>query len=272
MLSSDPRLRDFCFASTTWVKVFELFLSKSYNAKPKPLKQVLSTLTKLLLKQPDSFVALSIKNHVINSTIPMICEHGDDFSVKPAFQTLEHFLNKRVIASSDIIDEMSRKYLQTELDVADLPRMASISSTDFPAEFVSLIERFALSIFNWLKYPDLAPIAGRLLRSFFLSCQCRTTETHDAKALVDKPLLWMKPLKDFVNKEPSLLEICENHVLPGLLGLKPRDTIAILNTFPLDEFKEGKTGNYDYVDTQLCLLTLKFCVDQSMSKAPNMLG
>lgn len=273
ILSSDSRLRDFCFASATWIEVFELFLSRSYNAKAKPSRQVLLTLTKLWTRQPDAFAAVSIREHVISSTVKTIYNHGDDSSVKPAFQTLELFLSKGVIESSDIVNKMARKRLQTELSVTDTSSEAlwfPNSTCAFPHQFVNLIEKFTQSILEWLKYPDIAPIAGRLLHHFFKPFRCRSTEIHHENTYENKPLLWMKPLKDFIKNKPSLLEICESHVLPGLLGLNSNDTVFFLNSFPLDDLKEGNAGNHGLVEIQLFLSALKFCVDRSMSEAPSM--
>ena len=273
ILSSDSRLRDFCYASTTWIEVFGLFLSRSHNAKSKPLKQILLTLTKLLMRQPDTSAAISIKKHVITSTVTMIGEDSNESSVKPAFQTLQHFLSKGVIESTDIVNELARERFRREgngVDTSEEALWFSNSIFDFSPLCVKLIENFTSSILEWLKYPDIAPIAGHLLHSFFKSFQYRSNQNHQEESLKNKLLLWTKPLTEFIKNEPSLLEICESHVLPGMLELNPNDTMTFLNTFPLVDLKEGKTGNLDFIDIQLCLSTLKFCVDKSISKASHM--
>lgn len=259
-LSSDARLRELSFASKTWIGIFELFLSRSQNAKTKPLKQFLQTLTKLLSKQPDPAVQLSLKEHAVTSTIAMITGQNDFSLVKPAFQVLEHFLHKGVIGSFDIIREVARICtIGTESNTFNV-RISREESGELNPESLSsiqtltLTEAFALRVFEWLKYPDIAPIAGRLLQSFFKHSQ--DSKISDCPPNNKAPL-WVAPLREFVDNEPSLFETCEAHVLPGLLDLSFDDTLAFLETLPVQSLQKGNVESLTLHEIQLCLSVLK---------------
>lgn len=258
--SSDARLRELSFASKTWIAVYELLLSRSQNAKAKPLKQCLRTLTNLLSNQPDPAVRASLKEHAVTSTVAMIFDPKDFSLVKPAFQVLEHFLHRGVIVSFDIIQEVARMCTNGRESNTINVRISSEGSGGLnpesllPIEILSLTEAFALRVFEWLKYPDIAPIAGRLLQSFFKDSQ--GSKFGDCQPR-NKAALWVAPLREFLENEPSLFETCEAHVLPGLLDLSFDDTLAFLETLPVQALREGNAESLTLLEIQLCLSVSK---------------
>lgn len=274
-MSSDLRLRELGFSSETWIEVFQIFLSRSPNTKAKSSKQVLHTLTKLLSKQPKAGVRQCLKESVIYSVVMMICEQEDYSSVKPAFQVLEHFLNKEVVESFDILSQMAQR---GGLKNGSYPTNMSREEQQLfeplylsQSEIVSLIEAFTSHILNWLKYPDIAPLAGRLLSSFFKAFQGHPTKDGDTKHPECKLPLWVTPIKEVVRREPFLLEICETHVLPNLLAISSTDTAAFLDTLPVQDLRGGRSGSHTVSDIQLCLSTLNICADRRMRMKPGMI-
>lgn len=259
-LSSDARLRELSFASETWISVFGLFLSRSQNAKAKPLRQFLHTLTNLLSKQPDPAAQAPLKEHAVTSAVAIIIDRNDFSLVKPAFQVLEHFLHKGVIVSFDIIREVGRICTDgTESGTINVRISREESGELNPEslssiEILSLTEAFTLRVFEWLKYPDIAPIAGRLLQSFFKHSQ--GSKFSDCQT-ENKAPLWVAPLRDFLENEPSLFETCEAHVLPGLLDLSFDDTLTFLETLPVQALQEGSAESLTLLEIQLCLSVLK---------------
>ena len=275
-LSTDQSLRDVCLSSSTWVEIFELYLSRSQNAKPKPAKQVLLTLTKLLSKLSDKAVREHLKDYVIGSTVTIVCEHGESSSVKPAFQVLEHFLRKEVFNSSDIISEMARMSLalgnfNSSKDCSAALRSSFLSSLS-PLQYLSFVKSFASSVLRRVRFPDITPVASRLLLFFFKPGQHPLILRNEDKSSYFKPPVWLVPIREAIKEEPALLEICETYLLPGLLRLSSADAMAFLDTLPYDDLKEGKAGSHPASDIQLCLMTLKICVDPSLSEASGMLG
>lgn len=194
----------------------------------------------------------------------MICEQGDYSSVKPALQVLEHFLNKGIIEYCDIVDQMAqRRGFQTGSYPANISREQQLFEP-LPlsrTESVGLTEAFTTHVLNWSKYPDIAPLAGRLLYSFFKSFRGFPTEDGDTRHLEYVFPLWVTPIKEAIKREPFILEICETHILPSLLALNSTDTTAFLDTLPVQDLRDRKSGSHTIFEIQLCLSTLKICAE-----------
>ena len=258
-LSSDSRLRELGFSSEIWIEVFGIFLLRSPSTKAKSSKQVLLTLTKLLSKHPKATVRRGLQEYATSSVVMMICEQGDYSSVKPAFQVLEHFLNKGIIRFCDIIDKMAQSggfhggsyptNISTEQELLEPLPLSRIES-------LGLIEAFTAHVLDWSKYPDIAPLAGRLLYSLFKSFRDRPTEDGDIECLGYVFPLWVTPIKEAIKRELIILEICETHILPSLLALNPTDTTAFLDTLPVQDLQDGKSSSHTVFEIQLCLSTL----------------
>lgn len=194
----------------------------------------------------------------------MICEQGDYSSVKPAFQVLELFLNKGIIEYCDIVDQMAQcggfhagpysTNISREQQLLEPLPLSQIESE-------GLIEAFTTHVLNWSKYPDIAPLAGRLLYSFFKSFRSRPTEDGDTRRLGYTFPLWVTPIKEAIKREPFILEICETHILPSLLALNSTDTTAFLDTLPVQDLRDGKSESHTVFEIQLCLSTLNSCAE-----------
>lgn len=128
-------------------------------------------------------------------------------------------------------------------------------------ESVGLIEAFTFHILSWLKYPDIASLAGRVLSSFFKAFRSGPSENGDTRRPGYKLPLWVRPIKEAIAREPLVLEICETHILPSLLALDSTDTVAFLDTLPVQDLRDGKSRSHTVVDIQLCLSTLNICAE-----------
>lgn len=195
----------------------------------------------------------------------MIYEQQDYSSVKSAFQVLDHFLGKSIVEYSDIVVQVAqREEFQKGPGHTNISREGLHLRDSYglsPVELVGLIEGFTSQVLNWLKYPDIAPLVGRLLALFFKSVRGLQTQSGDTKRLEHKLPLWVTPIKEAIKKEPFVLEICETHILPSLLALDATDTASFLDTLPVKDLREGNAGSHTVVDVQLCLSTLKICAD-----------
>ena len=266
--SSDRRLRNFCFASQTWVEVYELFLARSQNNKSKPVKQLLLTLTKVWTKNPLDSVQHFLVRYVVSTAVLAICDHDDFPSVKPALQILEHFINKKIVHPSQIILQLAQKCsFQGETKPANLEieNLNLQGPSSIPQHLqVSVIRKFVTDILGWVRYPDVAPIGGRLVVTFFKSLQAPHTE-------FGLPL-WVKPVIDLLELEPSLFEIFECHILPGLLRLNVgRDHQPFLDTNLLQDLRNGNSAKHSDVEIQLCLLALRVGMEMGTSKKSGMI-
>lgn len=258
--SSVPEIRAICFASETWIEIFGLFLATWQNSKSKPMKQVMFTLAKVLSQHIDENTRNTLKNHVITTTVSIICQPSSSFSIKPVFQVLEHFIQKGVIDASDLVLQYSERLSRVGESI--LVETTELTLRDKPIQFPSApqVETFISNVLDWVRYPDIASITGGFLVAFCRSLQkhpCVKARTHCSTHISP---LWAAPIKNALQREPNLLEIFGLYILPGLLKLNPSETKDFLDTLPLEELMLGKARDLPTIDIEISLLTIRECL------------
>ena len=245
-LSPVSDIRAISFSFTSWTRAFRIFHTRSENYKAKPLKRLLLTLTQLVLRHPLGEKKSKLIQYAVFHATRAIRKQDEVNSVKAAIQTLEHFLNKRIIDA-------------LELAWASDPHSATQDEENYAvrrddaAMIHDVVNSFTLNILEWVQYPDCAPAAGRLLATFFGLLNELKGHGFDNAALP----LWIAPVKQSLGRQQILLEVYENHILPDLLRLSVADREAFLRTLPFDDIQDGNTGKYTVIDIQLCLLVAR---------------
>ena len=272
--SSDPWLRKLCFCLETWVEMYDVFLARSQNNKSKPMKRMLLTLSKLLIQNPDKSARESLKEHVISTTTRLICDNGDFHSVKPAFLFLDHLLAKRIVPASSVIIKLSKgfvmqgKFCQYGSDFEEVKASNDLSLSR--SEWIHMIETFVSCVLKWVQYPDISLVGGRLLASFFKSLQICDRESSLIRSLGKDPSLWVKPIMKALDFEPSLLEILESHVLPGLLRLDFDGEKPFLDKALRKDLKNENVKKYSVPEIQLYLLAIKIDIENYHARKASM--
>ena len=244
-----------CFCPLTCKQLFHIYLTGSENFKPKPAKQLLITLTNILSIYPDENERLMLIDTLVAYCVASISKQKNSQSIRPSLQAMEHLLNKQIITAQGIIDvsiEKSTVYgekVETPFDY---------TSTSFRAA----VEDFTTHVLYWVRYPDCASVMSRFLPIFFASLNpYRDTKLAGSLGRSTSPFfeppLWIRPVKQSLERDGSLLDSFENHVLPGLLRLSSGDAEAFLQYLPLDKLEQGNVGSQTDSDIQLCLLAVK---------------
>lgn len=259
--SPEPRIRNFSYGMETWTRAFDIYLTKSENKKPKPLRRLLLTLARLVTKHPVNIdKELLLGNAICTATKAIRKKHDSD--IKPAIQALEHFLNRDLISAAEIAQI-------TKPEDLGLFRMRSMDkeyqNTDSQQQRIKQsVQKFALSVLEWIQYPDCAPAAGRFLHVFFKSHQ--ESPYGDAVHASDEgiPPLWIIPVRQFLERYQGHSEVFEIHILPDLLRLGSTDVKAFLKTLPFESIQRGETGSSNILDIQLCLLVAKTAEESTL--------
>ena len=247
-VSSVPKIRELSFSSAAWTKAFNIFLERSERHKTKPVRRLLLALTQILKNHEQVDVKLSLLGHAVSRATKTICGQPNTASVKPAIQTLEHFINVGLITAREVTGYVI-KVSGSSQAVSEAGRPESTS-----LERDEAVKDFALSVLEWVQFPDCAPAAGRFLCTFF---QSLNADPRD-QAVSDETIpLWIYPVKQAINRHLERLEVFEHHVLPGLLTLTPADTRAFLKTLPLGDLNPGTVGPDAAANIHLCLLIAK---------------
>ena len=254
-VSSVPELRDLCFSTAAWTKAFNIVLERSERHKTKPVRRLLLTLTQILNKHEQCNVKLSLIGHALSRAIRTICGQPDTASVKPAIQALEHFINVGLVTAREVVSYAIK--VSGGSQTASEAGRASLWEGRTESTLVQrdeAVENFAMSVLEWVQFPDCAPAVGRFLCTFFQSLNADSSDRTFSDETIP---LWIYPVKQAINRHLEHLEVFEHHVLPGLITLSPTDTHAFLNTLPLRNLKPGTMGPDAATNILLCLLIAK---------------
>jgi len=247
MNSSNPSIHALPSEYHSWTRLFHIFLTRSENGKAKPLRRLLLTLTNLIVNHPADDARFALIGHALWVATRAIRRQDQAASIKAAIQVLEHFLSKDLVSSLDIVQFTSPQDLEQHRSISRLGKHVA-------HDFNHNVREFTFSVLDWVQYPDCAPAIGRFFPALFSSLrQIQEGDTSHGFPNGTLPL-WMSPVKQSLIKHQNLLEVYENHILPGLIRLSPVDRKAFLTTLPLNDIQNGNVGKYALADIQLCLL------------------
>ena len=262
--SSEYHVQRLPYNQETWTRAFNIYLTQSDNNKSKPLRRLLLTLTRLILKRP-----VSTENNLLlgiaTCTATRAIRKQDEFAnIKPAIQALQHFIKTGLMSAAEIAQIKKPE----ELELSRIEPMKTNGENSYPQQqqIDQSIQNFALSALEWIQYPDCAPAIGRFLTVFFRPLE--ESHSHDAvRASIDGAMpLWVSPVKHTLERHQGLWDVFEIHILPGLLRLGPADVEAFLKTLPFESIQHGNIGFSSVSDIQLCLLVAKTAKDSNLLK------
>lgn len=179
-----------------WSKAFTTYLEKSDGARGKSVRQVLVTLTSILLRNQNQR-AFELQERAITNLIDIICQRQDRGKVKPALQALAHFLQKDVATIPKLVDIYAKTLVQ---------------SSETPTSGASVQTLFA-AFLSWVVHHDTALSAGHLIKNFL--AQLRRTSNHDASEIGESiASVWMKPVVDCLCQWSDRMQEFKTHVFP----------------------------------------------------------
>ena len=262
--SSEYRIKALSYKAETWTRAFNIFITKSANNKPKPLRWLLLTLGRLIASHPvDADKDLLLGTAVCTVSRAIRKEH-DTTDVKPAIQVLEHFLTKHLINAAAIAQIKKPEDLRNSRNSSVTKNNQSHDTQQ--GQVNQSAKEFALSALEWVQYPDCAPAVGRFLPVFFNSLV--ESQSNSAVHISEEAVrpLWISPVKQYLERHQGLLEVFGIHVLPGLLRMGPTHVNAFLKILPFENIQRGNIGLSSVPDIQLCLLVAKTAEDPGLKE------
>ena len=187
-----PYIQEAILDDSIWLKAFTIYLEKSDSAKGKSVRQVLITLTSVLLRNQNER-AFGIQERAIINLVDIICQRQDRVKVKPALQALAHFLQKDVATIPKLVDAYSK----------------TLDQSAGEASVQSLFTAFL----SWVVHHDTSLSAGHLIKNFL--AQVRRTSYHDASNTDQRiAYVWIKPVVDSLHQWPDRIQEFKTHVFP----------------------------------------------------------
>ena len=228
------------------------------------MRRLLLTLTRLISKHPvDTEKILLLGVSTCFATRAIRKQH-DFASIKPAIQVLEHFFSTGLITAAEIAQVRWPEQLgllrteATKIDGQNLNRQQGQISQS--------VQDFALSLLEWIKYPDCAPAVGRFLPVLFKSLEESQSDDAGRTSNDATTPLWISPMKQSLERYQDLLDVFETHILPDLLRLGSADVEAFTKLLPFESLQRGNIGSTSISDIQLCLLVAKTAGGPSLRK------
>ena len=266
--SNNPELQAITYRQQTWEESFMVFLHSSENRNQKALKQLLVALEQILTRNPSDVIRNSLIGFVSSKTYQIICQEGKSSSIKPALQALRHFTSKSIIQVPDIALAVSRKAsVDGSWRSAGNDEALSHLDPSLSQAYIKCLDEFLSNIVQWLRYPDVAPISGRLISSVCQSLQhWRSYSRIHYLSLDPSTPIWLSPIKAMIKDRPDLVELFGIHVLPEIARQDREGMSAFLGTLPLQELRSGSAVHCSAVDIQLCLLAVKLSRVKKSSK------
>jgi hypothetical protein len=179
-----------------WSRAFTIYLEKSDGAKGKSVRQVLVTLTSILLRNQTPR-AFELQEWAIAILVDITCQRQDRVKVKPALQGLAHFLQK---------------------DIATIPRLIAIHakilgrSPEASAGRPDVQPLFS-TLLSWIVHHDTSLSAGHVIKNFL--AQLRRTSYQDPSTVYDSVTsVWMKPVVECLHQWPDRIQEFKTHVFP----------------------------------------------------------
>lgn len=219
--SHDERIRSLIWTKNIWSDLFDIFLERYDNAKPKSMRQVLLLLCSILQKD-RSPTAQTMRDHSVVRLVDVLFQEDDTSRVKPALSALSHFIQKDVISVDDVI-------IMFERWSADKARPLQL----FPPSG-STFKTFLYGIMNWVNHQDTTPAAGNAV-CIILEHARRQHAMHLTSSTSDALPVWVDPLESIIRRNPDAMLNFKSHVFPDLFKPILTDYLRFLEHLHLDD-------------------------------------
>jgi hypothetical protein len=194
--SKSVHVRNEIFDDSVWLRLFNIYLRRSEDAKGKSMRQMLLVFTSVITNV-QSAQADTLRKRASSTFLDIICGRQDRIKVKPALQGLAHFVLRDVVSLTQLVE------LHEELSKRSSARSEQHSS----------VPTLLRSFLAWIVHHDTSLSAGHLVRNFLL--QARKLPDY-WKTAGDNPgsPLWIGPVVRTLQLWPDRLQEFQTHVFP----------------------------------------------------------
>ncbi|KAB2578407.1 Uncharacterized protein DBV05_g3058 [Lasiodiplodia theobromae] len=219
--SPDERIRSLVWTKHIWTDLFDIFLERYDNAKPKSMRQVLLLLCTILHKD-KSTTAQAVRDESVVRLFDVLFQEDDTSKVKPALIALSHFVQKDVVTVDYTITTFEQWATSKGKSLQLFPAPGSVSKT------------FLHGIMNWANHQDTTPAAGNAI-CIILDHGRRQQAVHLAKDNANSRPIWVEPLESTIRRNPDAMQNFKSHVFPDLFKPILTDYLRFLEHLHLDD-------------------------------------
>ncbi|KAI9043885.1 THADA/TRM732 family protein [Aspergillus affinis] len=268
--------RQLVLSRETWLSVFDVFLIRFKDGKPKPMKQLLESLVTLLSKNLAEDDRQFIKSRIINATVPSIVLNERRSQLKACLVTLEILVRKNTLSPIELI-AMVQAWLQgnagrwvplfqedckaLSIDVSQFSERSSDDGLDNPGSQRTAAEVLVLALMAQAKSFELAAGPGDTMTAFFLKVKALPQTSYSREYVQSLLSVWVAPVRHIILQNMNLLEPMSSYFLHPLFSIDPVGFRGFLNQLPLENLLTG-----DMHDAPVDELSLLFASLQMAKK------
>ncbi|KAL3463956.1 putative death-receptor fusion protein-domain-containing protein [Aspergillus heterothallicus] len=290
-VSKSEEVRRLARSQETLFMVFDSFLTRFKDVKPRPMKQVLESLAVILAKSRESPENDAARKAFVNAVLPSIILGEPRSRLKASIIALETLLRKNAIHAVELISLVDDWLLQSSArwsivlqeecrtSSIDVPRFLrrsySTAGSDLYFKETS-VEILILGLLNRTKAFELAASAGEVMTIFFRKLQQPAGSAPSPSEGVESlNLVWVKPVKHFLLNNLEILDKLTHSILQRLFEVSTGGFRHFLDTLPLNSLLSGDMSSSSSAELTLLFAALQLAKkigfvheDHYFSKSP----
>ncbi|KMQ43672.1 Armadillo-type fold [Trichophyton rubrum] len=279
----------FARSEKTWLAVFEVYLDRFEYSPPKPMKQILATLTNILATHSDPDTAGSIRSYLIDSVVKTILLAEPLTRLKASVVSLHFLIRKEAFPAVDLVAHLQR-WLQANvnswtpaigehatnigLDVSTFTGRAPSASVEEQGTITAQL--LCLVLLLHLQNANVVTSSGALLSQL---CFKLKKESENGPFQYSTPghgaPFWAAPLKYLSLRNLDNLDATISLAFHLLFRGQPAEFSSFLDVLPLKDLLSenyGETGTAEFALLIAVLETGKELGLVHEDKAPNSLS
>ncbi|OOF99394.1 hypothetical protein ASPCADRAFT_393269 [Aspergillus carbonarius ITEM 5010] len=253
--------RQLARSDETWLSVFEIFMTRFKDVKPKPMKQVLESLVALLVKTRQEFDRSALREKIIEAKIPSIVLGEPRARLKASFAALEMLLRKSAITPLELVSLTDQWLLYhyeswTALFTEDCKAL-SINISQYRQKSVSESDRcrtateiLVLGMLARATKPELAAASGDTMAAFFQ----KVKTAPESQYLTS---VWVAPVRYTLLRNSDNMEYLCTYVLQPLFSIDPAGFKSFIERLPLKSLLAGDMSDAPVAEFMLLFASLQ---------------
>ncbi|KAI0887401.1 putative death-receptor fusion protein-domain-containing protein [Annulohypoxylon maeteangense] len=219
--SFKPALRNFAFAESTALRLFDFFMEWNEQDSHRSMRLVLDFLAYFISNNPTADVGVSVRNTILNNTISTITQKSSRPSVKSAIAALDHFIQKKLVELYGVLE------IYKEIN-------------NLPSDDITLWDTFVAKIFAWMELHHICSVAGKLLVTIF------TNFWFEDKDVKHNPESWHGFIYKALQTNPDYLEPIKLYIfVPLFKADRTSSLIYLQNLFTLQTLTSHGSNGLD---------------------------
>lgn len=227
----------------TWMTVFNIFLARYEDAKPKALKLLLGSLATTLAKHLAGENKSTIQQNIAEATLPSIILGEPRSRLKGSLVCLEWMIRKGAIIPSQFISLVQNWLSKNREQWIPIFKKDSNGIFGDCSEVIPELlsgelaaNIFILGLLTQSNNRELSATAGNLLSTFLqrLKSECPAMKLSD---------IWVAPIKHIILQNMDQIEVLSNQLLEPLFAIDPAGFRSFVDSLPFESFMTGDMSN-----------------------------